>query len=605
RHVYETFSADRPELIRDVHLAYLQAGARCLTTNTFAASAGHLRQLGEADRSAELNRAAALLCRQVIDEHGGRFRGEGGPLFVLGSVGPTLHGDEPAARIPELYRGQVEALVEAGVDALLLETFSSLDHLRALLDLVASLGQTPPVVAEMALTQVGRDGGWDTDPVAFVSEMAARGAVAAGVNCCSPWTATAFVDAVADLPAVRDGRIALSVMPNAGGFQRIGNRYMTHVNAEFMGRLARALAQRGVRLIGGCCEVHPPHIREMHSYLQGRAAADRPVPVTVSAAQPPADAAHKRRNGPLSRKLADGEFAVSVELLPSRGTAPGLLQGRIDFVGELAASGLADAVDVTDGSRGIPLMPPGDFINVLRRGLGWTAEAGDGLELIPHFTARDLNTMGIQSRLIGYFANRIHNVLFVTGDPPKMSPTYPRSTAVFDLDSVAMIRLAHTCLNAGVDFGGQPLGKQADPRTHFTIGTGFEPEALDLKGEVARLERKIEAGADYVMTQPAFRNEALAGLGPYRRRIAILVGVLVLTGLDHARRMAEVPGVVVPQAIFERLAAAPDPRDQHQVGVEIAAEQVAWIRREGWAGLYLMSPASHRPVLEVLTRGLT
>ena len=213
--------------------------------------------------------------------------------------------------------------------------------------------------------------------------------------------------------------------------------------------------------------------------------------------------------------------------------------------------------------------------------------------------------MGIQSRLIGYHANRIHNILFITGDPPKMSPTYPRSTAVFDLDSVALVRLTQSCLNAGVDFGGAPLGKQADPRTHFTIGTGFEPEAVDSHRELERLRQKLDNGADYVMTQPAFHHEPLAALSAFRKRAAVLIGVMVLTGFEQARRLAQVPGVVLPDAILQRLAAKSDPADQAKIGQEIAAEQVQWVRREGWSGLYLMAPGSTAGIPAILQAGLS
>ena len=248
-----------------------------------------------------------------------------------------------------------------------------------------------------------------------------------------------------------------------------------------------------------------------------------------------------------------------------------------------------------------PWYPPGDFVHLIRRRLGWTA---DRLELIPHFTARDLNVMGLQSRLIGYWTNQIRNVLFVTGDPPKMSPTYPRSTAVFDLDSLALIRYAHTFLNAGLDFGGQPLGTHKDPRTGFTIGSGYEPGALDRDREFDRLERKIDAGADYIMTQPAFNMDALHNLENYRDRVPIVVGVMVLRGFQHARRIAQVPGVTVPKDIFTRLVRYHGEADQARAGIELAAEQIRWVRDEGWSGLYLMSPSSHQPVLEVLKRGL-
>lgn len=249
-------------------------------------------------------------------------------------------------------------------------------------------------------------------------------------------------------------------------------------------------------------------------------------------------------------------------------------------------------------------MPPGDFVSVVRGALGWTAETGDGLEFIPHFTTRDLNVMGLQSRMIGLHARRINNVLFITGDPPKMSPTYPRSTAVFDVNSVAMVRLTHSGLNAGLDFGGEPLARDCDGRTHFTIGTGFEPEALDRDRELDKLRAKIEAGADYLMTQPAFRLEPLAVLEPFRDKIPVLAGVLILTGLDHARRIGEVPGVVIPEEIYRRLAQYPDRADQAKMGIEMAAEQLQWVRKEGWSGVYLMSPAALSPVIKVLKAGL-
>lgn len=568
-HVYEAFNVEQPDLVRRVHRDYLAAGAQCLKTNTFGANRLQLRPLGLERRVVELNTAGVRLAR------------EAGPAFVLGSIGPI---NEPTAEVAACYREQIESLIAAGADALLLETFQSQTLLEQLLDLIAALPARVPVIAEMTYSP-------DRDPRAFVERLAGKGAAVVGVNCCAPWDARTFVEAAHDAP------VPLSVMPNAGGFQRIGNRFMTSVNPEFMGRMARQFLDQGVRLIGGCCEVHPPHIREMHGYLRSRQTGTT-ISVATRTTLPPVGDAEKQSNGPFSRKLKAAQFAISVEILPPRGTAAELLRNKIEFIRQLAESGLADAVDVTDGSRGIPLMPPGDFIHLAR------SQSGDRLEFIPHFTGRDLNVMGIQSRLIGYHATGIHNVLFITGDPPKMSPTYPRSTAVFDLDSPAMVRLTHTCLNAGVDFGGAPLGKQADPRTHFTIGTGFEPEALDPQRELDRLERKLESGADYVMTQPAFHLEPLAVLDKWRSRRPFLVGVMVLTGLAHAQRMAQVPGVVLPDGVLQRLAAKSDPADQARIGQEIAAEQIRWVKREGWAGLYLMAPVGSAGVLDVLRAGL-
>lgn len=565
-HVYEFFNLDRPELIEEIHLAYLAAGARCLKTNTFGANRQALQPFGLEKQTSAINRAGVQRARDAI----ARFQAAE-PIFVLASLGPGADHE------------QIEALLAAKPDALLLETFRSLADLERALDIVQSLPDLPPIIAELTAP---------ADPLDFVARMRARGVPVAGVNCCAPWDADAFVEAVKDSPGV-----LLAVMPNGGGFQRIGNRFMSYVNPEYVGKLARSFLDRGVRLIGGCCEMHPPHIQEMHNYLRSRQTGA--VTVTSLAAKPPADKAEKRDNGRFSRKLVDGEFVVSVEIVPPRGTDAKVTQNKVDAVRQLAGSGLVDAVDITDGSRGIPLMPPGDFIQIAR------AQIGEALEFIPHFTARDLNLMGIQSRLIGYHANRIHNVLFITGDPPKMSPTYPRSTAVFDLDSPAMVRLTHRCLNAGVDFGGAPLGKQADPRTHFTIGTGFEPESMNRERELEKLRTKLDNGADYVMTQPAFRHEPLTALDPFRDRCAFLVGVMVLSNLDHARRMTEIPGVVLPDAILQKLAAFEKPEDQAKAARDIAVEQIRWVKREGWPGLYLMSPTGPAGTLDILRIGLS
>ena len=504
----------------------------------------------------------------------------------------------------DCYLEQLETVAAAGADALLLETFHSLPQLELLIGLIKKLPGMPPVIAEMTLRPGDAGQPLEPDPVAFINRMAALGVAVAGVNCCAPWDADAFVDAVRETAPIRSGALQLVVMPNAGGFQRIGNRLMTSVNPEFAGKMARSLADRGVRLIGGCCEMHPPHIQEMHNYLQSRKVGERAVAVAVTSALPPVGDAEKRGNGRLSRKLKEGRFVVSIEALPPRGTDEKVIQRKIDSIAELAACGLADAVDFTDGSRGIPLISPGDYIHLIRERLKWTAATGDTLELIPHFTGRDLNVMGVQSRLIGYHANRVHNVLFVTGDPPKMSPTYPRSTAVFDLDSIAMIKLAHGCLNAGVDFGGMPLGKHADPRTHFTLGAGVELEAQDMKRELARLQQKIDGGVDYIMTQPAFHHGALAALEKFRSQKPFLIGVMVLTSFEQAQRAAKVPGVVIPDAIMQRFSALPSVADQTKVGQEIAAEQIRWLVREGWAGVYLMSTAAGSGTVEVLRAGL-
>lgn len=602
RFVYESLNVSSPDLIKGVHLAYLQAGAQCLTTNTFSANSVSLAAAGLAEQTAELNRAGVRLAQEAIGDFKAQT-GLGGDFFVLGSVGPSPAGARQAAGERSSYREQIEALSAAGADAILFETFQSFAQVRPALDAAMSIRGAPPVILHLALQH--RLDKWSEEPAKFVAEAMSLGVKVIGVNCCAPWEAGAFVDAVKDLPEVRSGQVLLSAMPNAGGFERIGHRFLSRVNPEFMGRLARTMSDKGVRLIGGCCEVHPPHIAEMRNFLQPARAGSLAGSAANIRGRSPAGPAEKSENGRFSKKLFRGEFVVSVEVVPPRGTGPRTLDDKAEFIRQVADSGLADAVDFTDGSRGIPLMPPGDFAAVVREKLGWTAATGDRLEIIPHFAARDLNTMGLQSRLMGYHARGIHNVLFITGDPPKMSPTYPRSTAVFDLDSVTMVRYANAFLNSGMDFGGQPLGRHSDPRTRFTVGSGVEPEAVNMEREMEKLRRKVEAGADYIFTQPVYRDDALRSVEPFRNHVRICVGVMVLDSLDHAKRLAQVPGVVMPEAVIERLARFEKPEDQAKAGIELAIAQARRVRKDGWAGLYLISPGAHAPVIEVLRAGMS
>ncbi len=597
-HVYEALNVSNPKLIQEAHLAYLKAGARCLTSNTFGANERHLQQLGEAGRVSELNRAGIQCARTAIEEYVSQTGSEDS-YFILGSIGPIPDERLDSIHIKDIYRDQVRALIDAGADALIAETFSSLPQIEALLELIAEQPDAPPVVVQMSLHKVP-NGGWNINPENYLKTVSRLGARVAGTNCCTPWEATDFINQAGQLDIAQNQTLLLSAMPNAGSFQRIGHRYMSAINPEFMGKLARSFAASGAHLIGGCCEVHPEHISEMNNYLQGSQSSKTNVVIGSQNSLASTEPAEKMHNGALSRKLFSGEFAVSVEMLPSRGTSPEVFERKIAFVEELAASGLADALDITDGSRGIPLVPPGDFIARIRDDLGWTSNTGDLLELIPHFTTRDLNIMGLQSRLMGYYSQRINNIIFITGDPPKMSPGYPRSTAVFDANSIEMVSYTHSGLNAGVDFGGQLLGKNEDPRCHFSIGTGFEPEALDRKTEIDKLERKIDAGADYVMTQPVFKNEALSVLEPYRQHISVLAGVMVLGGLDHANRMGQVPGVTIPKSVFNRLEQFDNADDQALAARDIAIDQIHCIKQQGWSGLYLMAPASHGHIIEIL-----
>jgi len=588
---YEALNLTNRELIGGIHLASLASGARVLTANTFAANELELRASGNAENTRSINIAAVEIARNAINSHRDQFPGAE-RIFVIGSIGP---GGEAV----DNYTSQIDALLAAEVDALLLETFTDIELALSLSRTISAIPDAPAVILHAALDPGVGELNWSVDPAEFVGLATDAGASVVGVNCVAPWVSTAFAEEAVGAEAVQSGAVILSAMPNAGGFERIGHRFLARANPEYMGNISRLLSDVGVGLIGGCCEVHPEHLREMSAYLKSRSSDEEPVSPQISvrdSVQPVHNQSEKKLNGEFSRKLFAGEFAVSAEMLSIGGGDSVALKRRIEFVRRCHSEGLADAIDITDGSRGIPLIPPGDLIELIRNDLDWS---DDGLEFIAHFTGRDLNTLAVQSRLVGYHLRGIRNVLFVTGDPPKMSPTYPRASAVFDLNSVQMIRSTASQLNNGLDFGNAPLSKDGYS-TQFTIGTGFEPESLNLKREFARLETKIDAGADYVMTQPVFDPEALTALEPYRDCTRILPGVMVLRSVQHAHRMANVPGVNLPIDVIEALEKYDDSSDQAKKGIEIASAQAISYRSEGWNGIYLMSPASLGSAIEVL-----
>jgi methionine synthase I (cobalamin-dependent)/5,10-methylenetetrahydrofolate reductase len=593
--VYEALNLRNPALIKGIHSSSLAAGATVLTTNTFAANSAELALAGVGNQTTEINKAAVQIAREAISEYQIEFSEQGSSFFVIGSIGPG--GDDI-----ETYESQINALIDSNVDALLLETFTNIDLAMQITESISNRTDAPLVIVHGALDPgVGENQRWPMEPSEFATRAAAAGAAVAGINCVAPWVAADFVESAKQAPAVKSGELLLSAMPNAGGFERIGHRFLARANPEYMGTLARQLGESGASLIGGCCEVHPEHVREMSAYLKSRSssvnagASESAIPATVRD-----DHENERRktNGEFTRKLVDGEFAISVEMVAPTGADPKALDLRANIVREFVDEGLADAVDITDGSRGLPLVPPGDLVELIRRRLGWQED--DEIEFIAHFAGRDLNTLAVQSRLMGYHLRGIMNVLFITGDPPKMSPTYPRSSAVFDMNSVQMIRATAGQLNQGRDFGGNLLGGNLESGTQFTVGTGFEPEAINMALELDRLQAKIDAGADYVMTQPIFGGSALSTIEPFRNSISVLPGVMVLRNAAHAERIAQVPGVNVPASVIEQLKRFDNPSDQAKVGLDLAVEQAHRYRSEAWAGIYLMSPASMGAAIAVL-----
>ncbi|MDA1280163.1 MAG: homocysteine S-methyltransferase family protein [Chloroflexi bacterium] len=597
-YAYETLNLSNRELVKGIHYSSLAAGARVITTNTFAANTAELINAGVGDQVDAINRAAVAIAREAIAEYALEYSIPGSEMYVIGSIGP-------GGRMRDAYDQQIESLIESGIDGILLETFTDIELALQLVEYASGRPDAPPVIVHGALDPgLGETRKWPTAPAEFVDRAAGAGASVVGINCVAPWVAAAFIEEAKTSSRVKSGDVLLSAMPNAGGFERIGHRFLARANPEYMGNLARQLGDAGASLVGGCCEVHPEHLREMSAYLKSRNSSFATNKIATSGVNlgsakiDPSKKDRRRSNGSFSRKLLDGEFVVSVEIVAPTGADMKALDLRANTVGQIADERLADAVDITDGSRGLPLVPPGVLVELIRQKLNWKDR--DRVEFIPHFTGRDLSTLAVQSRLMGYHLRGLRNVLFITGDPPKMSPTYPRSSAVFDMDSVQMIRATAGQLNQGRDFGGNPLGTEIADGPDFTIGTGFEPESLNLPRELGRLQTKIDAGADYVMTQPVFNTTSLSAIEPYREAIPVIPGVMVLRSSEHAARIAQIPGVNVPRTILNDIARFERSEDQAKVGLDLAVAQARSYKSEGWSGLYLMSPASMGAAVGVL-----
>lgn len=581
RRCFDDLNRSDPDRVRAVHAAHLAAGAEVLTTNTFGANRFQLAKHGLAGEAAALNRAGVRVARSAA----------AGGEAVFGSVGPTgetlASSDDPrAAEVRAAFVEQVEALADAGVDALLIETFTTLAEAR--LALAAAREVAPDLgVAVLTTFSAQLETALGTAPDRVGAELDRAGADAVGANC-----GVGPESAFAALERMRRGTdLPLIAQPNAGIPARKDGRFFYPSSPDYSGHYAKRYLRLGVRVIGGCCGTGPAHLAAIAGVIRAEAARTgetRPPPAprapgkapTPGGAKPPRPAPEELPPTPLpersalARALDEGRFAVSVEMDPPRGADAGKLLGT---AGELAEAGVR-FVNVADGPRATARMSAIAFAALLER--------GGKVETILHYQCRDRNLIGIQADLLGAHALGIRNLLAVTGDPPKLGD-YPHATPVFDTDSVGLVRILQG-LNRGLDLAGNPVGAALP----FHIGVGANPAAADFEGEIAKFERKRDAGAEYCLTQPVYEpallERFLEAISP--RRIPVLVGVLPLVSSRNAEFLHnEVPGMTVPRAVRERLAAASGRAEARSVGVSVAREMVE--AAQGLAeGVYLMPP---------------
>lgn len=563
---YDELNLSNPDLVAAVHAEYLEAGADVLETNTFGAHRLKLGPHGLEGQVRKINREGARLARAAA----------AGRALVAGSIGPL---GKPLAPLGSLsfedavavYAEQVEGLIEGGVDLFVMETFPASDQARAAVEAVRGRSEAPLVVSftfsEEGTTFYGEK------PEDLVRKAEAWGVDVVGANCSQG--PQAMLKTLLRMAAAAS-RAKLSAMPNAGAPARVDGRSVYLCTPEYMATWSRRfLDEAGVSLVGGCCGTTPAHIRDLARSVRMLQPARQAPSVTAVVSRPREAAAPLPRESksPLGRKLGR-KFVLAIEIDPPKGADPGRIIDRAQFCKENEV----DVINVADGPRASARMSAQSVCVLVQEKVG--------IDTILHYTCRDRNLLGIQSDLLGAHALGLRNVLAITGDPPKLGD-YPDATAVYDVDSIGLIRILDH-LNHGCDLAGNPIG----PALGLLVGCGADPGKADVEKEVRRLEEKVKAGAEYVMTQPVYDPrtvERFLGMIRHLQR-PVLVGILPLYSHKNAEFLHnEVPGMTIPEPIRERMRRAGSGDGAQAEGVAIAREALL-AARDVAQGAYVMPP---------------
>jgi methionine synthase / methylenetetrahydrofolate reductase (NADH) len=552
---YDELNLSQPELIRSVHHEYLQAGAEVIETNTFGANSFRLERHGLRDKARDINFAGARLAKEAAKSF---------DAWVAGSVGPIGIRIEPLGKTSfqearDAFREQITALLEGGVDVLMLETFGYLEELHQAILAAREVNPKMPIIAQVTVDEDANclDG---STPELFAPRLEEWGADVIGCNC--------SVGPVAMLDAMERVRAATSVpisaQPNAGIPRSVEGRNIYLCSPEYMASYARKFVAAGVRLVGGCCGTTPEHTRVMKSGLRMTQARSRTSESQVkSQAAPPVVASIPlEERSRLGAKIAYGQFVTMVEIVPPKGTN---IQKELEGARFLKTVGV-DGINIPDSPRASARMS--------NQALSLLLQQQAGIEAILHYTCRDRNVLCIQSDLLGAAAIGIRNLICITGDPPKMG-SYPDATAVFDVDAIGLVNIVHS-LNRGLDIGGNPIGAG----TGFAIGVGANPGVPNIDEEIRRFEYKVQAGAEFAVTQPVFDLSLLETF--LRRiehcRIPVIAGIWPLVSARNAEFMKNELRVSVPDSILERMTRAASPEAAREEGVAIAREMLISVR---------------------------
>lgn len=575
---FEELNLSNAELIRSIHTDYLNAGAEIIETNTFRGNRRCLSAHGLGDRVVEINTVAVQHAKQCAGDR----------AYVAGAVGAIGVPLEPIGRLSrqeafEIFAEQIGALDAAGVDVIILETFLRIDELTVAYEAARSVS-SKPIIAQLSFRFSDKGELIGATPKQLVHATQNWDIAALGTNCVNgPEAALQIIEELRSLTTRK-----LCAMPNAGLPQVVEGRTIYMASPEYMAEYGRRLALAGANIVGGCCGTTPAEIQEIAKYL--RSVSPRTI-VEVSPVEPECpegiEALALEARSPFGAQLGK-KFQISVEVEPPKGLDPSVVVEGARFLKDHGV----DAVNIADGARAIARMSP----------LALALKIRDAVEIetIIHYCCRDRNLLGMQMDLLGANALGQNNLLIVTGDPPKMG-NFPHATAVFDVDSIGLLHFARM-MNHGQDLSGRPLGAPAS----FVLGCGCNPGHMNLGLEIDRYRKKIEAGAEYVFSQPVYDPEMLTNFLDRTAdlpEIPLLIGILPLASLKNAEFLHnEVPGMQIPDETMKRMRSADTKEQQRAEGIRIAQEALAEAKKHPRVhGAYIFPPfGKYEAVVEIM-----
>ena len=564
---YDELNLTRPDLISKIHTEYVQAGADFIETNTFGANPVKLAQFGLAEKTEQINEKAVEIAKKAA----------GTNVLVAGAIGPLTSQSSNKINLQmdfaKAFRRQAQSLVMAGADFLILETFSNLDEMLLAIDSIGEVTDLP-VIAQLTVTEENETA-YGNQLQQAIPRISKEAIAAIGLNCSiGP---SSMLDSLKLIKNLTDKPISLQ--PNAGLPQQVNGRLMYMCTPEYMAEYAKRFFENGAKIIGGCCGTTPAHIKEITRTLKPLeriSTSSQPKrPITIKSEQTvikePVPLKERSR---LGKKLVSGEKIISIEISPPKGIETSRLLNKASLCSEMGI----DTINIPDGPRASSRLSA--MITAI------TIQQNVSIETILHFCCRDKNLISIQSDLLGAQAIGVRNLLLITGDPPKIGE-YPDASGVFDLDSVQLTAVVNN-LNLGIDIARKSLKSQLS----FTIGVGVNPVASNFNLELDRFSKKVEAGAEYAITQPVFDTQSFFKFleAAESFRVPIIAGIWPFTSYKNAEFMAnEVPGVVVPDDILEKMYAAKSRQQTLQNGIEIARELIEKIDKHV-AGFAISAP---------------